>query len=954
MDAAASVIAVVQITEQILTLCYTYAKGVKDAPADIERLKRELKDLNAVLNGAEELLKGPHKEKLSTSQKLSTSLKECTAELETLSLKLVTKSGDLHQHWFSRSRLKWPLEKEEVNKTIESLHRHRANFNTSLTINQAFERIEDDERNRILDWMSPIQYGEHHDTVRDKRTPDTCEWLIQRETFRQWEDKNTALIMWLSGSPVAGQPKLVQKQLRSLWQESRTKAQKFGMESCKTQILASINLYDRTTLVLDALDECELASRIVVMDTIKLLLSRATKPLYVFVSSRPENHIRKFFHHMPNVEIQATDNSEDIKKFVHAEVVRHPNWHDMPTELRDDIERTILTQSQGMFQWAYLQINQILGLQTQAAIRNRLGKLPIGLKSTYDEIYNQISSGDDHDKAIAERAFMWVACAIKPLSDKVLLEAVRFDPENITNPSEAVDRTGLFNLCKNFLVFDRRLNSWRFSHLSVTEYFEKYHWTLVKAHCHVAKVCLSLLIETHDNTQIVEPHDLVTSWPLHPFYEAFQFYYDENWIRHVQTQEGQAQDPGLTRLLKTFLGSPTESSQQYWQWYRRAIGIHNPGDYVWCAALDNVKPVRRTIFSICRFSMFTVLEDWWNTGDLPLSEKNNGGETALTLAAMSGHAPMCKAIVNRGVDVNQQAGEHGSALATAAFTGNVEVVQCLIDLGAIVDLQLEVGECGSALAVAAASGSYRVVRCLYDNGADVNMLLYNGQYGSALAAAAFLRRVDVMHFLVDKGAKVDMLLKCGGYGSALIASVAGFWRPKVALHQPLVDYGANVNLLPEVGRYGSPLVAAASIGSLDKLTYLVKKGAVLDQQLRCGRYGSPLCAAVAANKKKIVTYLVNQGADVNFLPKVGQLGSALAVAALLCSGECVEFLLRKGADANLRLLTGKYKTAIEAAEAMISKEDRLMWSPGLYFTGWEVDNDNVRILKLLREHVVKS
>ncbi|ERT02395.1 hypothetical protein HMPREF1624_00693 [Sporothrix schenckii ATCC 58251] len=475
MDAAASVIAVVQITEQILTLCYTYAKGVKDAPADIERLKRELKDLNAVLNGAEELLKGPHKEKLSTSQKLSTSLKECTAELETLSLKLVTKSGDLHQHWFSRSRLKWPLEKEEVNKTIESLHRHRANFNTSLTINQAFERIEDDERNRILDWMSPIQYGEHHDTVRDKRTPDTCEWLIQRETFRQWEDKNTALIMWLSGSPgtgktfltsrvidriqsrldagtktkegfaffycnrnedirrnplsvfqsyarqlaaVAGQPKLVQKQLRSLWQESRTKAQKFGMESCKTQILASINLYDRTTLVLDALDECELASRIVVMDTIKLLLSRATKPLYVFVSSRPENHIRKFFHHMPNVEIQATDNSEDIKKFVHAEVVRHPNWHDMPTELRDDIERTILTQSQGMFQWAYLQINQILGLQTQAAIRNRLGKLPIGLKSTYDEIYNQISSGDDHDKAIADRAFMWVACAIKPLSDK--------------------------------------------------------------------------------------------------------------------------------------------------------------------------------------------------------------------------------------------------------------------------------------------------------------------------------------------------------------------------------------------------------------------------------------------------------------------------------------------------------------------------------------------------------
>jgi hypothetical protein len=134
MDIAASVIAVVQITEHVLTLCYNYARGVKDAPDDIKRLLDELKSLEAIVGGAKDVLDGPHKEKLKTSQKLSTSLKSCTSELRTLTTKLVTKSGDLHHHQFSRSRLKWPLESKEVDKAVQSLHKHRDNLCASLTI----------------------------------------------------------------------------------------------------------------------------------------------------------------------------------------------------------------------------------------------------------------------------------------------------------------------------------------------------------------------------------------------------------------------------------------------------------------------------------------------------------------------------------------------------------------------------------------------------------------------------------------------------------------------------------------------------------------------------------------------------------------------------------------------------------------------------------------------------
>ena len=145
---------------------------------------------------------------------------------------------------------------------------------------------------------------------------------------------------------VAGRPDLVQKRLRGLWLESLTKAQDLGMESCKKHILSSIDLYDRTTIVLDALDECVLESRIAIIEAIKQLLSQATKPLRVFVSSRPDAHI---FENVPTIEIQATDNQEDIKTFVRAEIVKHPLWHTMPEQLREDIETAILTQSQGMY-----------------------------------------------------------------------------------------------------------------------------------------------------------------------------------------------------------------------------------------------------------------------------------------------------------------------------------------------------------------------------------------------------------------------------------------------------------------------------------------------------------------------------------------------------------------------------------------------------------------------------
>ena len=130
----------------------------------------------------------------------------------------------------------------------------------------------------------------------------------------------------------------------------------------------------------------------------------------------------------------------------------------------------------------------------------------------YDEIYGEISSGDASEKAIADRAFMWVACAIHPLSEEQLLDAVRFGPEGVAHETEKVNTTVLLSLCRNLLVFDRKRQVWRFSHLSVAEYFENHHWTLVEAHCHAAKVCLVLLTTPTVPSSAIEANAPVDSY----------------------------------------------------------------------------------------------------------------------------------------------------------------------------------------------------------------------------------------------------------------------------------------------------------------------------------------------------------------------------------------------------------------------------------------------------------
>lgn len=144
------------------------------------------------------------------------------------------------------------------------------------------------------------------------------------------------------------QPPLLQ--LYSQKQRTGFASGKPTMRESEELLLQLIEIYPQTTLVLDALDECDRQTRTKLIEVFDNLLEKSTRPVKIFISSRPEPDIKHRFECGPNVGIQATDNQDDISRFVSAEIDKHEKSRrrKLSTGLREEVVQTLLEKSQGM------------------------------------------------------------------------------------------------------------------------------------------------------------------------------------------------------------------------------------------------------------------------------------------------------------------------------------------------------------------------------------------------------------------------------------------------------------------------------------------------------------------------------------------------------------------------------------------------------------------------------
>lgn len=147
LSGLASLIAVIQLTGAIASICYDYRSGVKNAPKDVLDIINEVDSLRDVLKSLESVIEKELREadsgdisQLSTTEllmKTNGPLTDCKAELINLRAKLQPQDG-----WRALGQLLvWPLKKNEVNKTLLRMERFKAALSLALSVDQTYVEV---------------------------------------------------------------------------------------------------------------------------------------------------------------------------------------------------------------------------------------------------------------------------------------------------------------------------------------------------------------------------------------------------------------------------------------------------------------------------------------------------------------------------------------------------------------------------------------------------------------------------------------------------------------------------------------------------------------------------------------------------------------------------------------------------------------------------------------------
>jgi predicted exporter len=136
LSGAASVMAVIDISAKIASLCFQYSVAVKDAKDDIERVQRKVGAITHILEKIEQLLNSQDKTRLFTTQGLLDSLRQCLTELEKLRVKLNPGKTRKIMARFDLRALKWPFTSKEVDKIVSTLEGYERSFSSALQVDQ--------------------------------------------------------------------------------------------------------------------------------------------------------------------------------------------------------------------------------------------------------------------------------------------------------------------------------------------------------------------------------------------------------------------------------------------------------------------------------------------------------------------------------------------------------------------------------------------------------------------------------------------------------------------------------------------------------------------------------------------------------------------------------------------------------------------------------------------------
>jgi Ankyrin repeats (3 copies)/Ankyrin repeats (many copies) len=380
------------------------------------------------------------------------------------------------------------------------------------------------------------------------------------------------------------------------------------------------------------------------------------------------------------------------------------------------------------------------------------------LDETYERVLREIKKPNrDH----AQRLLQCLVVAVRPLRVEELAEVLAVDFDN----AEGVPRLNpgwrwedqeqaLLTSCSSLItiVGIGHFRIVQFSHFSVKEYLtsarlatstqdlSRYHIYLEPAHTILAQACLAILLQPET---LIKPTDVAKPSPL-------AGYAAEHWVVHAQFENVSL----LLRQAMEYLFDPDKPHFAAWlQIYDMDVDPDAE------STLFEFTPILKSASTPLYFAALCGFQHPVEQLIVKYPQHINaigGYYMTPAVAALAGRHFLLAQILHRsGSSVDPQGDFNKTPLHSAAYYGDLEMVQVLLDCKANVNARAERGSTPLGFAL---SGPYlsdaRVVRLLLGHGADPGLPALRGL--TPLHHASEKGWIEVVRLLIEHGVSVEV------------------------------------------------------------------------------------------------------------------------------------------------------------------------------------------------------
>ncbi|KAI9371162.1 hypothetical protein BJX61DRAFT_548493 [Aspergillus egyptiacus] len=596
----------------------------------------------------------------------------------------------------------------------------------------------------ILEWLTPLNADDRQNDILKKRQEGTGLWFLQSAEFSEWT-RQPNQTLFCPGIPGAGKSMMsaivveylkLQSQenpdihtcsifcsyqpnpqesvvdlLLSLLRQLAVKGTAIhpgienmyarhsryrtrpSMMEIKTELVKVAQQYKIVFIVIDALDEyCSSSAEELQKLLTTLFNLQAEAPINILATSRPHSQILLRFEGCARKEIRAQDG--DIETYVNERMLNSEGsaisyYPEVQVRVRHEVMKSV----DGMFLLAELHMNHLMDYITQGELEIALEELPHGnnkLTDAYNLAMAKIEAkrGDGERYKLAVQILSWLAYSKRALFAKELQHALATRPgDTDLNPKFLPPLEIIGSLCAGLVEHDQNTGIIRLVHYTTKEFLVKQDM-LQDAEMEITKTSITYLsFGCFSSGRSTKPNEYTHRQKKYPLHH----YSAQHWASHASAALVNSEDTlsFLSGLLEKDFNVYAAGQAMM------AHSVHGDEEPMASNWLDFI-PRRMT-----KVHLVASGED--------MNARDSDGMTPLAYATRYGQLEVVKLLLKSGStfpDVEDHYGrtpeiaqlliQYGanpqtrddsgcSPLCGAADTGDMELIQFLIDKGVTID-----------------------------------------------------------------------------------------------------------------------------------------------------------------------------------------------------------------------------------------------------------------------------